>query len=294
MEYKTSPRHFAQLVAALREQSPQRPARPSVVARLQQIGVDRWVHRSTIEDLLVDLDPRLDSYGAGNPDALAEMLRIPYRDVAFRPKKKSSGAMLFPALAAVEFAEMLMCLEALGFRVDPEPLVSELSAQLTQATMLSGSELSVFWYQHTRHRGHPITIDVDSTDRPIPDKVDEWKTSTGYRMVVAYADGTTIRMTVHAPKFRRRPEPVETTCPDCGFTYYRGDPESSAGHRLEHRRRMRYLHPAHALPASGAAPETSRDQRTGPRLLPGHHGFAEVDAPRDVRARFGVQARVWL
>ncbi|WP_157641853.1 hypothetical protein [Burkholderia ubonensis] len=243
MEYKTNPRHFANLVSALREQEPTRPIRPSVAENLKRMAGDRWVLRSALEDVLVDMDPRLDSYGAGNPDALVAMLGLTYRNSAYRPKKNSSGVMLFQAIAAVELAEVLMHLEALGFRVDPEPLVSEIRSQLDSATRLSQPELSVFWYSSVRHRGSPITITEESTERRIAEKSEEWKTSTGYRVVADYAEGKPFRITAHAPKYRRKPEPVETICPTCGATYYRGDPESSANHRREHRRRVHYMLP---------------------------------------------------
>lgn len=77
--------------------------------------------------------------------------------------------------------------------------------------------------------------------------------STRYKVeATLFADGCPWMLTVRAPRYRRQRNPVETRCPACGFKYLKGDPDSGADHRLEHRLRMRSLAPGPHLRASAA------------------------------------------
>ena len=52
-----------------------------------------------------------------------------------------------------------------------------------------------------------------------------------------------LELTVKGPKYRWRRAPVLVKCEVCGYEWYRGDPDSSANHRREHARRLKYLDP---------------------------------------------------
>ncbi|VVE29035.1 hypothetical protein PHO31112_03539 [Pandoraea horticolens] len=244
MAFKTSPEHFSHLFSALREPAPLRAVPTRVADALRRIAAERWIYRSGIEDLLFAMDPRLDDFGAGRVDSLVAMFQLHYRDIAAHPKKMSTMVMLLPALAATDFAVLLINLEALGFNVDATPLTEALSPELATRPFLSSRELTVIWHQNVRHRGEPLTVTALSAEPQCANRVTEWKVSTNYRVVALLDDGTPFRVTAHAPKYRRRPAPVETRCPTCDFTYYRGDSESTSSHRREHRIRLRYLEPS--------------------------------------------------
>lgn len=56
--------------------------------------------------------------------------------------------------------------------------------------------------------------------------------------------GKALALSVGAPKYRRRKDPVETVCPECGLKWWKGDPESSRMHRRDHKREMAVRNPA--------------------------------------------------
>lgn len=244
MAFETTKEHFDQLIHALREErSPRARGSSTAIRILQEIAAKGWAMKHEIEDLLMAMDRRLDCYGAGEPDRLLAMFNLRWGDVAYRPRRLARDVMIFEALPAADCASLLIQLEELGFLVDPAPLTSELLPSLGKRRLLSSAELSVFWYSRTRGRNPPSRVKPHGAQhgmRPLQ----SWKTSEGYR-VELHGDesGNIVLLEVHAPRFRRRPEPVETVCPDCGLTYRRGDPESSECHRREHRKRMRYLNP---------------------------------------------------
>lgn len=244
MAFETTKEHFDQLIHALRDDRPRWAGGASAATRaLRAVAVQGWALKHEIKDLLADMDPRLERYSAGDPDRLLPMFGLRWSYVAFRPRKAVRGVMLYDGLSAAETAFLLINLEELGFRVDPTPLISELLPSLGKRRLLSSAELSVFWYSRTRGRNPPSRVKPHGAQYGMW-PLQSWKDPEGYR-VELHGDesGNIVLLEVHAPRFRRRPEPVETVCPDCGLTYRRGDPESSECHRREHRKRMRYLNP---------------------------------------------------
>lgn len=68
---------------------------------------------------------------------------------------------LYQAMAAADVAQTLIHLECLGFRVDPEPLISRLLPTLKRDYLITTSELSIFWYARRHHRSSPMSIRID-------------------------------------------------------------------------------------------------------------------------------------
>ncbi|MEX3983689.1 hypothetical protein AB4Y45_32425 [Paraburkholderia sp. EG287A] len=258
MTYTTTPTHLRALATALRTPATPRALSESTKQALTSAAADGWMFRSALEDTLLAMDRRLDSFGRVDVESLVELFELHWQNVAYRPKKSSTGVMYFQALSACDLAHLLIHLEALGFRIDPELLVTALLPAISQKPLLSRSELTAFWYSATRHRGAPVTVSVATTPRPPGSKQEAWKTAADYRVELLSADdGSPVHLTVHAPKYRARPEPIHTICEICGVEYYRGDSESSDDHRREHKKRMRYLAPAphqQALEAAGTLP----------------------------------------
>lgn len=243
MAFRTSAEQLQALVDALRQPAP--PAGLSALAaqQMRQIAVQGWASRSTIEDLLLAMDRRLDLCCVDAPKMFTAMFDLPWRNVTYRPSRLAVDTVLHQALSAADLAQLLMHLEACGFMVDPSPLVDALTSGVRTLPVLDTSQLSVLWFERWRHKGAALTI--RAMGGAAPTKL-EWHatTSKGYRTQTGYcAQGNLVQLEVHAPKHRRRQEPVETCCPDCGWTWFRGDPESSAIHRRQHKARMLYLDP---------------------------------------------------
>jgi hypothetical protein len=218
------------------------------------------------------MDRRLAATGPVDVYALAKLFELPWSNVAHKPKKNGVRVMYFDAMAAADFAQMLIHLETLGFRVDPEPLTSRLLPAIKKRDVISSAEVSVFWYSSVRHKGSPMSVIVDTEPLPPRNKVVEWK-SAGYRLVLLTGDdGAPVHLTAHAPRYRHRPNPVKTKCEECGLEYYRGDPDSTASHRKEHKKRMRYLapKPEARLLAAGAVPSTVLVKTQSPAWLHAH------------------------
>jgi hypothetical protein len=240
MAYTTDSDTLADLLSSLQRPTPRKSF--SINSQIKRIISDGWSSRSDIEDLLLGFDGRLCPYGFGDVESLTSMFHLPWVDVADKPHKRTSGVMLTPALSVYDVASMLINLEKFGFSIDPEPLVTALLPKVEKMKVVSSSQLSVLWFSSQRHRGEPIVVKAGSGIPAAHDPA--LKTPTSYR-VQPWRDreGKLIFLEIHAPKFRRKPDPVRTTCPECEMEYFKGDFDSGVGHRREHRARMRYLDP---------------------------------------------------
>jgi hypothetical protein len=195
-----------------------------------------------IEDIFFASDRRLDR--EIDVETFTTALGLQWRNIFQVPKARSNSVMGFRALAAADVGSFLMWLEQLGFMIDATPLVETLLPKIKLRPKITDSELSVFWYVKHRHRMADVSI--QARDKPIaPIDIKRLKTSTGYKAEVWTGDdGEPVRLCVKSPRHRHRAEPVEAVCPDCGYEWRRGDPDSGAAHRQEHKRRMKVLRPA--------------------------------------------------
>jgi hypothetical protein len=92
-----------------------------------------------------------------------------------------------------------------------------------------------------KDRGHLVLVSEQEWYRG---KFNKGKLTSGHRYEVWLGpDDAVYKLEVMAPKYRQVHAPVETICSDCGDRWFRGDPDSSAAHRREHKRRMHVLDP---------------------------------------------------
>lgn len=242
MTFTVEPNFLRGILDALRK--PRRNARmSSAMWLINQVVHCGWMYRPDVEDLLVALDSRLADFGAIDVDRWVNLFGLRWSSVCTRPKAKSTGTVAFDALRDVEVAELLIQLERCGFHTEPQHLVDPLRKQVSTKPMLTGAELTVLWFDSTRHKCEPISLTAPgSLAGMLP--IERIKLETGHKVEVWGKDAESVQgLIITAPKFRHRKAPVEATCPECLFTYYRGDRGSTALHRAEHKKRMTYLDP---------------------------------------------------
>ena len=249
-------------------ETPARTRSPSAASSLlARVVKEGFFATWRFEDYLLLTDPRLvEHVDSEHLEALSAAAGAPLRDTVQRPNARSLGVVYTPAWAADDAASFLILLESLGFEIDPSPLVTALLPRLPKRGVITSSQLDVFWYARTRRKAkvslwaEPRVAHCDVRERVLPNgyKVETWVTK----------DGAPTHCAVTGPGFRNRKSPVKSVCSDCGLTWYRGDPDSSASHRKDHRKRMVYLDPAPdsnmvAAMAAEADPErvTSRSPR---------------------------------
>ncbi len=201
-----------------------------------------WVIEIDLEDAVLSADRRLDRHGV-KLRSLTELLELSWTYVFARPASRFDDPSGFQSLSATDAAGLLILLERLGFAVDPEGLCALLRPSLKSASHLTGPALSALFHDKSQHREAPLTLATQvSNFRGMSRK--SLRIATGYRAeLTTNEEGTPLWLTVHAPKYRKRPEPVLTKCAECGATYMRGLPSDDLEHRRMHRRRRAVIEP---------------------------------------------------
>lgn len=203
-----------------------------------------WVTICDVEDIFYLLDRRLDNRLL-SVESLCELFGIIIETIYFKPTPKSNEVMGFSAIRHESLIQLLITLERFGFETDASFLVDKIlpSLKVKSKKVLSTSELDIFWFNKLQHKSCPVSLSLSNwyEYQYIEKKI---VTYEGYK-IQAKIDSSdkVIHIEVKAPRFRRRPEPKNITCNDCGFKWRKGEPDSSASHRREHKRRMVYLDP---------------------------------------------------
>lgn len=201
-----------------------------------------WLIEIDIEDALLSGDRRLDRHGVKVRD-LAAMLRLPWRYVFARPASRFDEPSGYQSLCATDVAGVLLLLERLGFAVEPEGLCALLRPNLAASSHLTGPALNALFHEKSQHRERPVTLATKTSGFRAMKRTSA-RFANGYRAELTVdQDETPLWLTVHAPKYRKRPEPVLTTCDECGVTYVKGLPTDDREHRRTHRRRRAVIEP---------------------------------------------------
>jgi hypothetical protein len=243
MDLQTSPEILNAFWGALNEKSkfldPKKPRKT-----FDKIYEQGWVTLSDVEDVFYLLDPRLDHRNL-SVESLCELFQISVETIYFKPSPKSNEVMGFSAIRYECLISLLINLERFGFETDASILVSKIRPLLKVKSkkVLSTSELDVFWFDKLQHKSSPVSLFIsDLFDHQYNEK--NFATYGGYKIHAKIdLNGNVIRIEVKSPKFRRRAEPRNVTCKECGVKWRKGDPDSSAMHRREHKRRMSYFDP---------------------------------------------------
>ncbi len=203
-----------------------------------------WAQSWQVEDFFLITDRRLGPYQHGvDLTELGDAIGCRQVSICLRPKAHTGWVSLNDAWPAMDFAGLLIFLEKLGFAVDPRPLVDTLVPMIPKRGFISHAALDVLWYGRQREKSQ-ISIQRETAEGVPGHSTAEYTLRGGYKLY-AFLDeaGEPLELTVTGPRYRRSRKPVETVCADCGWTWWRGDSDSSASHRREHKKRMSYLDP---------------------------------------------------
>lgn len=207
-----------------------------------RLAEDGWIIEIDLEDAILGADRRLDRHGV-KLRALADMLGLSWRYAFARPASRFDQPSGFQSLCATDAAGLLILLERLGFTLDPEALCTLLRPTLAAASHLTGPALNAFFHDKSQHREGPVTLATNTAGFRGTVRTSV-RLASGYRAeLTTDDDGTPLWLTVHAPKFRRRPEAELTTCKVCGVTFMKGLPADDREHRRTHRRRQAVIEP---------------------------------------------------
>lgn len=149
--------------------------------------------------------------------------------------------MGFDAISVHDVAFLLIRLEEMGFSVDPERIVAALRPTTDAAMFLTEAQLRMLWFERFRHKRK---VTFQSGREPVPDEREiRLVTQARYKVSAIVAGDAVRQLTVRGPRYREPRERVRRTCPECGYEYLAGDPESTYDHRQYHRREMRIIRP---------------------------------------------------
>jgi len=239
MSWKLPPELISSLYEAIL--APVR-SRPSSMSKTiwAEIAREGWAQSWLMEDLILATDPRLQSVDIEDLGRALERYPV---STCQAPNKSTHGVSLITAWAAIDAASLLIFLHEFGFEVDPSPLVALLKPTIPKKGYISEAALDLLWFDKRRGKLRTSVRADDAVGQPIRSFADH-DLATGHKVTANLGDdGRPLELTVTGPKFRRRPEPRKMICVDCGVEWYRGDPDSSASHRREHKKRMRALDP---------------------------------------------------
>lgn len=240
MAFVTTSEMLSRLWLALNRPAGSRLAREPA---WQEFADKGWVYDLDLQDAIERADRRL-GFGPIEPKFLAGLLELPWRYVIDRAAHHRDDPTGFKALEAADAAAVLILLERLGFQIDPGPFCTMLRDRLHASPRLTFVETQVLFHDKTAGRAAPLSLTAGDNGDWVGETVHRLKTGTGYR--VEYAEngkGQGLWIRVSAPRFRARPEPVMTRCPDCGVSWVKGLPAEDKSHRTMHRIRLAVLHP---------------------------------------------------
>lgn len=242
MEYTFDIDTLKNLLSALREQT-QAPNFSASEKLTKRIIAKGWAFNSDVEDLIYHHDSRLGAYQI-DLKKIAALMGIHWETVCFRPKSNSKSVCEFDAIRCEDAALFLILLERLGFQTNPDYFVEQLlpSLKSRKKELLNNAELEIFWYRTTKSKCAPLTL-KNGQDWRKTKELDSFKTLAGYTITVRGIGSEPDEIEIRSPKYRRQAATTRIICKVCGVEWSKGDPDSSAAHRKEHKKRLLYLDP---------------------------------------------------
>ena len=212
---------------------------------LTKVVENGFADYSEIEDIIYGSDGSLFlSRNRISVKRWCEIFLIPERYYYRRPQANESNALRRAGISAVDLADMLINIERVGYSIDPLPLITKLLPKLADRAYVTDTELDILWYKVQRHKMPSIFFRAESDEKGEEQRKQKFKTATGYKVEVTLnKSAKPFHLNIRSPKYRSKPDPKLTMCELCDYEWYRGDTESSAAHRKEHKKRLKYLDP---------------------------------------------------
>jgi hypothetical protein len=203
-----------------------------------------WVYFYQLEDILYLLDNRLYLLSTGdNYNKVFDYFDIHIEYMYGKPKSEENETFSIPAISVENLAMFLILLERIGFYTDATYLVDKLLPSIKTKTKIKKSELDIFWFHKTHYKNYSITLSTEKWIELVCFNI-EIKNEKGFKINAKLdKENNPVFLEISAPKFKRKPHPVQTSCPDCGVIWFKGDTSSSASHRKIHKRLMNFLNP---------------------------------------------------
>lgn len=247
MHITVSPETLETLWTSLNE-APENISAFSAYCLFKEISDKEWGTLSDIQDILYEVEPRLAKRELGI-DTLCQLFSINIETAFEKPSSKSNSTGGYPSVRSFDIARLLIILERIGFNTDASLLVEKILPQLKikHKTLLSISELDVFWFEKHRHKKGEVILTALSKEEKWLEKSYnniKLKTDKGYKVEAKInSESKPVHLKIIAPKYRHPRIPIKVVCPECNYEWMKGDPDSSECHRREHKKRLKYFSP---------------------------------------------------
>lgn len=199
-----------------------------------------WVYFYEFQDILLEIDPIFFEHVR----CILNEFNVNHQEVCQKPKLSSTGVVFREAYRMEDMLYFLILLKYLGFNIDLYAEVRKYCVELEESKVkvFSEKELEIFWFEKFSNKAKIILSTGDFTY--LNGDLKTFKNIDGFKISVRFdVNNKPIFIEVAGPKFRKRKAPVLTKCEVCDYDWFKGDTESSAGHRKAHKRVMGYLAP---------------------------------------------------
>lgn len=172
------------IASAWRELTEGVPRPPNDWSRkLAKVAREGWILEYELEALIVSAN--LVAFSSRSVRQILSTFDIEVNDhVSLRPARRARDAFSSHGISAAALAVLLTEFQAMGFPVDPQPLVAALLPDISRRRVVTWSELQVWWYEDMRGRG----VTVMEYGKPFSGKPLTHTTPAGYQLS-AWTDG---------------------------------------------------------------------------------------------------------
>lgn len=228
------------LILAIKEAlvKPARNRNWSNERRAAQFAAQGWVTLTQIEDALEDQDPRLFTLSQ-HFEAACVAFELGIRWTATRPRSHHTEYMMTAGVSTTDAAALMIRFHQLGFQIRPADFINAAEKDLRSQARLTQPEIDILFFEKTKDRSR---LCLATKERVGVCETEKIKTESGHTLLFQ-RDGDRASLCVNGPKYRLRKAPTEVKCEQCGFSYAKGDLESSLLHRSEHHRWCRSFQP---------------------------------------------------
>lgn len=166
-------------------------------------------------------------------EALIDPLSVPRQTLYYKPECPEDEVSGFEGLTAIDTVGLLIDMEHLGLQVDPSRLVTAMTPEIVERSLMTSSELSVLMYQHDREKKCYVLKAAPNTG---DGKISEirHKDASGYQFTMTWRGGAAVRLEIRGPRYTE-PKPQEfVVCDYCKHRYLTNSSAEERIHAKEH------------------------------------------------------------